>query len=619
MLKPEKMSKLLVFGSKKDLPVVIGTLHKLKVYHIVEYDPSKEKDPNLDIGKPLSTNEQISIASIKARSLFTSWELAKAKGEKKKGHFEELKPTEIFRRLDSVHSEYSTLSAQLKESRDKIQALENAQGLVSVLKKLDINPRHLEGLNSVSCIVGSAKHDKIHAIRDSLNKAKLPFELHSAAEDKKSYIAIAIRKDKKEEALKILQNNQFNQIDFSPLASVKVENISKDISRLKNAEKDISEGISKLRKDQSSFIAYANSLLVKESEKSEAPIKFAASKNLFFVTGFVPKKDVENLIEELEHSTSERIHIEQEKIDKHDNVPVKLDNPDGINSFEFLLDMYSLPKYSEFDPTFLTFITFPILFGFMLGDIGYGLVTLILFIILRMAMPSAKKFMNIFIVSAVWTIAFGFAFGEFFGLEELGGNELPHLIHRMTSINEMLVIAIIVGIVHLNMGYFIGFYNEWKNHGFKAAFLEKMSWVMLEISIALIAAAIFLKMFSVWYGAALGVLSVYLIYKGEGLKGIVELPSLLSNILSYSRLMAIGLASAGLAVVVNEFAFEMFHAGIGGIIGGVLILLFGHLINFALGMLGPFLHSLRLHYVEFFTKFYSGGGQRFRPFGEDKE
>ena len=110
-------------------------------------------------------------------------------------------------------------------------------------------------------------------------------------------------------------------------------------------------------------------------------------------------------------------------------------------------------------------------------------------------------------------------------------------------------------------------------------------------------------------------LAVIMLYKGEGFKGLIELPSIFSNILSYARLMALGLASVKLAEVVNEFSGEFFQHGGFSVLYGIMLLVVGHAINIGLGILGPFLHSLRLHYVEFFTKFFKGGAKRFSPFG----
>ena len=120
-------------------------------------------------------------------------------------------------------------------------------------------------------------------------------------------------------------------------------------------------------------------------------------------------------------------------------------------------------------------------------------------------------------------------------------------------------------------------------------------------------------------GAVFLGLSILMLLKGEGVKGLMELPSIFTNILSYARLMAIGLSSVVLAVIINDSAKEFFHKGGIFILIGMLILVIGHIINIMLGLLGSFLHSLRLHYVEFFSKFFHGGAKKYQPFGMKEE
>ena len=110
-----------------------------------------------------------------------------------------------------------------------------------------------------------------------------------------------------------------------------------------------------------------------------------------------------------------------------------------------------------------------------------------------------------------------------------------------------------------------------------------------------------------------------MLYKGEGIRGLIEIPSIFSNTLSYARLMAIGLSSVVLALIINDSAEQFFHKGGFLVLIGVLILVIGHVINIMLGLLGSFLHSLRLHYVEFFTKFFHGGAKKYQPFGMRRE
>ena len=303
-----------------------------------------------------------------------------------------------------------------------------------------------------------------------------------------------------------------------------------------------------------------------------------------------------------------------------DEVPVKLSNNRFSKPFEFLMNLYALPKYNEVDPTIFLFITFPMFFGIILGDMGYGAVIAALAFFVSKKFPSAAPLARLMMPAALSSIFFGALFGEAFGFEEIKllGLELhlPYLLHRITEVDRMLYVSVFVGFMHVNIGLLLGFINELE-HGLKKAVLAKGSWWVLQAGIAAIAAThLGLAPLHPLIGYGLAALAVVMIYMGESISGLVEIPALFSNILSYSRLMAVGLASVGLAVVVNGFMGQF--AGSGGlmIIPAILIGIAGHSLNIALGLLGGFLHSIRLHYVEFFTKFFKGGAIPFDPFGK---
>ena len=372
----------------------------------------------------------------------------------------------------------------------------------------------------------------------------------------------------------------------------------------------VNNQLSKLGIKWKDFLLLSEKFLSMEAEKAEAPLRFASTENIFVVSGWIPKKNLGELDENINKITRKNVNIEVQQPQDDDNVPVKLSHQKRTKPYEFFMRLYALPKYAEIDPTIFLFITFPLFFGMILGDIGYGATAVVLLTYIGKKYKSMASLVRVMMPAAFASIFFGFVFGEVFGYEAL-----PHLISRIHQTQEMLFISLIIGLLHVNIGLVLGFLNE-LSHGLKKAILAKGSWWILQAGVALLAlSSLNIIPISTLPGWILIGLSVIMIYLGESFIGILEIPALLSNVLSYSRLMAVGLASVGLASVVNEFTTTFFAKGGIMIVVAIFVGLVGHALNIVLGLVGGFLHALRLHYVEFFTKFFKGGAIPFQPFG----
>jgi len=199
------------------------------------------------------------------------------------------------------------------------------------------------------------------------------------------------------------------------------------------------------------------------------------------------------------------------------------------------------------------------------------------------------------------------------------------------GIKDLLVLTCIIGVLHLALGYVLGLRNEYKMHGLKTAILHKGSWLLILFGGVALVWYVFPFMISgniggvsvtdplFLVGMVMALLGLILLLMGEGPISILEIPGLMSNVLSYTRLLAVGLSSVGIAFAINTMVGMLAGAGIVGLIIGIVVFLIGHTINLVLGIIAPGLHALRLHYVEFFQKFYKGGGRIYDPFGYNRK
>jgi V/A-type H+-transporting ATPase subunit I len=360
------------------------------------------------------------------------------------------------------------------------------------------------------------------------------------------------------------------------------------------------------------------------SEELEEFNKFGYSEFTFVVMGWIPKKFLQRIKETVKNAYGDTVVIQELGVsaEEMEKAPTFYDNPRWVKPFESIMQLVRPPKYREIDPSPFLAIFFPIFFGIMVGDIGYGLVILAFALIIKNklgTMEFVRNLADILTISALATIIFGFIYGEFFGDfgEMMGWLHPVHYLgitwNRLEAIIPMLIFAIGIGVIHVFLGLIIGIINEVTRKN-KKHLSEKVG-MLLALSGLITIIFLALEMIPSWmlYPVIIIVIvALVLIIYGAGAMGPMEIMSAVGNILSYARLMAIGLASVILAFVANKLGEAMEILAL-----GILIAVLLHALNIVLAMFSPSIHSVRLHLVEFFSKFYQGGGIAYKPFKKE--
>jgi V/A-type H+-transporting ATPase subunit I len=357
-----------------------------------------------------------------------------------------------------------------------------------------------------------------------------------------------------------------------------------------------------------------------EMEAARILPRFGETDLTFILTGWIPQKNIGEVEAMLREETNGSVFIERLKMTPEliKRAPVILQNPHIAEPFESLVKLLAVPRYGRIDPTRLMAFFLPIFFGMILGDVGYGVLTLALSagFLKRFKQGILHDILVILMMGAGWAILFGFLYGEAFGTlgEEFGMHPLWFDRTSPENVLGLLIMTIVVGAVHITLGLILGLWEAVRDRS-RSHLLERGGMLIGLIGLFFIVGVLtdFLPQGFMSVAVASVIIGVVLLSASLGWLGIVmgpiEFITLIGNVLSYLRIAAIGLASVYLAKVANEVA------GIAGnaVIGAILAILI-HALNLVLGMFSPTIHSLRLHYVEFFRKFYEGGGRAYEPF-----
>lgn len=367
--------------------------------------------------------------------------------------------------------------------------------------------------------------------------------------------------------------------------------------------------------------AAASCYIAARLSQLEAVRLVGATAHTFVLFGWVPREELPRLQALLADRVGPAVVCHEMPLtaEDHEQAPVLLKNPPPARPYEFLVRLLSLPRYGTVDPTVLMSLFLPLFFGITLGDVAYGLALVAIALLLRRKLGAGsatwRDLSYVLLMGGAWSVVFGLVYGELLGNlgHRLGMH--PLWLNREEALQPLLLFSVAIGVGHVTLGLLLGVWVAWRERH-RHALLEKTGLLVALMGLFLMAAAVIGRLPRGLFtpGVAGLVVGLVLLIRSMGALGLLMAPlevlSTVGNMLSYLRIAAIGLSSVYLARVANEMV-----GALGPLWLDVLVAVFFHALNVALGAFSPTIHSLRLHYVEFFGKFYQEGGTKFEPFG----
>ena len=443
-------------------------------------------------------------------------------------------------------------------------------------------------------------------------------------DDKITYAVAVCLKEDKENVLSVLRQENFNPVSFAYIVGTAKENTQSCNDKLKNVESELSsieKEIGRLSENIETLEFYYDDLVI-ERDRYKILSNILRTEKTFYFDGWVIKSAVDKVKNVLDKYGC---YYEITEPEKGEQMPILLKQNSLTDPFQSITDLYSTPSVNDIDPTPFLAPFYFIFFGLMLSDAAYGLILSVgSFILLKhyrlegMMKRLVKMFMFCGISTFFWGVLFGGWFGDMFGIS-------PAWFNPVEEPMTLLVFSLILGGIHIFVGMGLKAYILLRNGQTIDAICDIFLWYLLLIGIVVFALGSSIAPIATEIGKWMSIIgAVGIVLTGGrskkgigkitgGLGSLYGITSYLSDVLSYSRLLALGLATGVVSQVINTLG-KMVGGGVLGVIVMIVVFVIGHVFNLAINTLGTFVHSSRLQYVEFFGKFFDGGGTPFNPF-----
>ncbi|MGC8587093.1 MAG: V-type ATP synthase subunit I [Candidatus Micrarchaeia archaeon] len=611
------MQKLRIIGLRSDRNAIVKEMHRLGVIDIRKGSVNSADD------SPSEEINGISDMLIKVGGALQVIERKKKRSEawKPPVHKEEHRSAkEILDMLNKngIIDKIYSLSETKKAVGDEISALNNAKRIAMLFYGTGIDFGKLKS-ESLSFRAFEAEPKEASRMADLIYKSNPRAEVIIGSG--KKTVGILVAYDKSTGIEGAIKSAKAREIDLgAKYLDAKPEQVVSNVDRLigkyESQMKEVLNEINEISLKHYDYIAAAKEILEIEAARAGISGSFKRTESTFIVEGWVPKKKIGALSEGIKRASGNRYHIEELATDEL--APTLMSRPRFLKPFDYMMEFYSMPRSDEIDPTWVFIIFFPIFYGLMVSDVGYGIASL-LFVtwIAKITNPDGlvHNAAKIWQLTSISAIVFGFLSNQYFGFQLNQYFTTFKGFSWLKDVTAIIGISILFGIFQVCLGLFFGFINDY-HHNKKLLAISKLTGIVTIAFGTVAVASGFFDLLSQSLAMPAAIVAVVALIATGAMSGIEasELTNLITHPLSYARLMGFGLGSVIIAMLIDMAFTPTFSHGI--LVFAVLLVVFIslHFMNMILAIFEGIVQGIRLNFVEFFSKFYIGGGVKFKPF-----
>lgn len=640
-----KMNKFTLLAFEENKKVLLEKFQSFENVQFVDAFNEEESEQLSKLIKDNSSNEAQKIEEDLSKVKFIIETLTPfAKKDNMIKGLKEGRKSYTFKELSEIkkNSDWQELYQELKKKDSEINSNKNH---ISKFKssieeltpwtKLDVPVSSFKKLSSTKAFLGMVPQGLVESLSLELNEKydNCYFE-NLGTKGKDSYIIVITPNEHISEIEKTLKSFNYSKVEIHcegiPLDVIreyeeKIKTISENNKKI---ELEMKQFVDKLEDIKAVYEVYSSELL-----RINSTDRFLRSENIVAMEGYYPTETQNEFERILKEALGENYYLETKAADG-DDVPVQLKNNSVVEAFESITTMYSVPKYKEIDPTPLFAPFYILFFGMMLSDAGYGAIMVIgtaialkFFNLEDDMRKSIKMFLYLGISTVFWGVMYGSYFGDF--LEKFIPKLKPLWMKPDKDVALLMIVAVALGLIQIFIGLGIKAYMQIRDKDYFGAFSDVFLWYVTLIGLMLWGGSAFglalpaVVVTVAKYAAILSMVGIVLTNGrheaswgarlGQGFYSLYGITSYVGDLVSYTRLAALGLATGFISyafnIMVNMVSTNIFTT----ILFGVLIFLVGHIFNLFINALGAYVHTCRLQYLEYFGKFYEGGGNAFEP------